>query len=249
MNRWKAATLHLTVSIVVASLVGALLFFLWFPPPYFVAAGASALLLLLVGVDVCIGPLLTLIACSPGKRHRLVLLDLTIIIALQITAFAYGAYTVCRARPVFIVGEVDRLVIVAADEIAPTDLAKATLPEARSLSWHGPRLVGAQPPSGPGAFDVVAHALAGGKDIDRLPQYYAPYQSVAKELLKHAKPLATLKQISPTQRATLQKSYSMGKIPRHLVYLPLVRMDHSYTAILDTEDAKPVAVLDVNPWR
>ncbi len=68
MSRWKAAGIHLSISILIGLVVGALLFGVWYPPPFFHAAGADMLVLLLVGVDVVLGPLLTLIVFKSGKR-------------------------------------------------------------------------------------------------------------------------------------------------------------------------------------
>ena len=68
MSRWKAASIHCSISALVGLIVGFLLFGLWYPPPYFHAAGADELILLLVGVDLTLGPLLTLIVFRSGKR-------------------------------------------------------------------------------------------------------------------------------------------------------------------------------------
>ncbi|MBB6245478.1 hypothetical protein [Rhodanobacter sp. A1T4] len=48
-------------------------------------------------------------------------------------AFGYGFHVICQAQPVFIVGEVDRLV-VAADQLSDADLAKDRRPEYRNRS-------------------------------------------------------------------------------------------------------------------
>ena len=52
MSRWKAAGLHLLISLVVAILAGSLIYFVWYPPPYFQVAGGSTLMLVMMGVDV-----------------------------------------------------------------------------------------------------------------------------------------------------------------------------------------------------
>mgnify|MGYP006909088043 CR=1 FL=1 len=169
LSRWQAAGLHLSVSVCVAAVVGALLYFLWFPQPWFVAAGASTLILLLMGVDVCIGPLLTAIAFNPRKSRRELRVDLGVIVLAQTIAFAYGLHVIEDARPVFIVAAVDRYVLVAADQLDDADLAKGSKPQFRHRSWTGPVLVGAiLPPDG----DPLQHALnvlAGGQNIDRPP--------------------------------------------------------------------------------
>lgn len=248
MTRFKAAGLHFSISIVTACVMGALLYFVWFPQPWFVAAGASALILLLMGVDVCIGPLLTLIAFNPAKRRKLLHLDLTIIALVQIAAFAYGLSVIVRARPVFIVAAVDRYVVVAADQLADQDLTQASTPAFSQRSWHGPLLVGAVPP-GDADPTFIMKVLAGGKDIDRLPRFYVPYAQVAHDLMQRAQPLTTLHPHNARQRARLAHWRTRAKSEGlALGYLPVERQDASYTAIVNLKSAKPLAVLDIDPW-
>lgn len=249
MSRWKASAIHLSISLVVAAIVVTLLYTLWFPPPYFIAAGAGTLIPLLMGVDIAIGPLLTLLVMRPGKPKRLRRLDLSIIVALQVVAFSYGFHVICLARPVFIVGEVDRLVVVAADQLSDADLAKASRPEYSSRSWGGPRLVGALPPKGDRAFDVAAHAMAGGKDIDQLPEFYVPYEQVFNVLMKHSRPLGQLKPQDARQRAQLaQLENAAASSKRALYFLPLERRDVDYTAIISPDQKQPISVLAIDPW-
>lgn len=248
MTRFKAAGLHLFISIVLACAMGALLYFVWFPKPWFVAAGASTLILLLMGVDVCIGPLLTLIAFNPNKRRSLLRLDLTVIMLLQTIAFFYGLSVITHARPVFIVAEVDRYVVVAADQIADADLAQGKQPAFRQRSWHGPRLVGAVPPAS-ASIGFIKKVLATGKDIDRLPRFYVAYSQVADALMQHARPLSTLHPHSTRQRQALQHWQARAaQTGMRLGYLPVTRQDHDYTAIVDRKSAKPLAVLAIDPW-
>jgi hypothetical protein len=72
VSRWKAAGIHLAISFALALAVAALLYLLWFPPPYFIAAGATGLMLLIIGVDVIVGPALTLLVFNPAKPKRLI---------------------------------------------------------------------------------------------------------------------------------------------------------------------------------
>lgn len=249
MSRWKAAAIHLSISLVLAAIVATLLYTLWFPPPYFFAAGAGTLIPLLMGVDIAIGPLLTLVVMSPGKSRKLRRLDLSIIAILQLVAFGYGFHVIYQARPVFIVGAVDRLVVVAADQLGDADLAKGNRPEYRTRSWSGPRLVGVQPPKGNHAFDVIVQAMSSGKDIDRLPEFYVPYEQVAADLMKHARPLTQLQPADARQRKQLvrleQAAAARGQT---LHFLPLERHDVDYTAIFSPDQPQPVAVLAIDPW-
>jgi hypothetical protein len=248
MNRWKAAGVHLSISVVLAALVGSLLYFVWFPSPYFVAAGAGGLILLLMGVDVGIGPLITLLVVNRHKARKLVLLDLSIIGVLQIIAFGYGLHVIVNARPVFIVAEVDRLVIVSAQDLSDADLAKGDRPEFRTRSMTGPILVGALPPKGKDTGGFAMKVLASGKDIDRMPEYYLPYdQVIDASLKKYGKPLDSLKKATDSQRAYLSRL--QAQLPGEtLAVLPLQRGDNDYAAIISSVSKRPIAVLPIDPW-
>ena len=56
-QRLRAATIHLSVTLVVAALAAWLVFGLWYPYPYREISGGRELFLLVVAVDVVLGPL------------------------------------------------------------------------------------------------------------------------------------------------------------------------------------------------
>lgn len=248
ISRWKAAGIHLAISLALALGVAALLYLLWFPPPYFIAAGATGLMLLIFGVDVVLGPALTLLVFNPTKPKHLIRLDLSIIGVLQAAAFTYGLFVICQARPVFVVAAVDRLKIVMADELSDVDLTKGHAPEFRRRSWSGPLLVGAKPYAGD-SLKVAMQALSSGKDIDLQPAHYVPYDAASGTLMKHARPLTELKRLTPTQLADLQALTEKARDRSDtLVYVPLQSREHDYVAILSSLTHQPVAVLAADPW-
>src|SRR5689334_12196169 len=110
MTRWKAAGIHLGISLVIALLVGSVIYFVWYPPPFFTVSGGNTLMLLIMGVDVVIGPALTLAVFRVGKWG--LKFDLSVIAILQFAAFCYGLYIIAAARPVFLVAETDRFIPV-----------------------------------------------------------------------------------------------------------------------------------------
>ena len=247
MSRWKAAAIHLTISLALATTIGAVLYFLWFPPPYFVAAGASRLILVLMGVDIGIGPLLTLLVVNQRKPKRLLKMDLSVIAMLQALAFGYGIHAIAAARPVFVVAEIDRFVLVAADQISDTDLAQGNLPTFRTRSWTGPRLVGAVPPKGNKGIAIAEQAITGGKDIDRLPQFYVAYDQVVDKLMHRAKSLEQLDKATADQHRQLEQlQAATGDGP--LLALPLQRGDEDFTVILSPRTKKPLQVLALDSW-
>src|SRR5450755_3599575 len=180
MKRWKASAIHLGISALIATIVVGVMLKLWYPPPYFDAMGGGTLIMLIVGCDVVLGPLITLIIFKSGKKG--LKMDLIIIGVLQLLALAYGTYTIFIARPVFTVFAVDRFEVVAANDIRPEELVKAPDPSFSTFSLTGPRVVAARLPSDPQEKSrIMMEAAVGGDDIKNLPRLYVSYDSVAKE--------------------------------------------------------------------
>src|SRR5450432_393620 len=195
MTRWKAAAILLAISGCVGLIVGALLLGVWYPPPYFHAAGADELILLLVGVDLAIGPLLTLIVFRTGKRG--LKFDLVFIGLVQSIALVYGMSVILQSRPVFLVGVLDRFVLVSANEISDADLAQGHEARFRSRSWTGPRLVAAELPTDPKERNDLVFSSFSGGDVQNMPKYYRDYAAAGKALLAKAKALDLLRSERP----------------------------------------------------
>jgi hypothetical protein len=56
-----AMAIHFGVTAVFAASAAALIFFVWFPPPFHTMIGGTELFLLVVGCDLALGPLLSLV--------------------------------------------------------------------------------------------------------------------------------------------------------------------------------------------
>lgn len=98
LNRYQAFGIHFLASLVIFALLTALIFFYWFPGILRVADPSwQQILMVIAGVDLVLGPALTLIVFNPTKKS--LKMDLSIIAALQIAALAYGSYTVHNTRP------------------------------------------------------------------------------------------------------------------------------------------------------
>jgi len=223
------------------------MFGVWYPPPFFHAAGADELILLLIGVDLAVGPLLTLIVFRPGKPG--LIFDLISISVLQGAALVYGMNVVLQARPVFLVAAVDRLVLVSADEITDADLAQGSEPRFRSRSWSGPRLVAARMPSDPKERSDLAFSALSGRDLQNLPRYYRDYGEGGVSLLQRAKPLSTLVQKSADDRARVEHWLAgSGRSSETVVWVPLQASKADLVMLLDANTARPIQALEIDPW-
>lgn len=245
MSRWKAAAIHLSISVLIALTSAAMIFGVWYPSPYDHAAGADTLVLLVLGVDIVLGPLLTLLVYRHGKRGMR--FDLCVIALLQAGAFIYGVIVVTQARPVFVVGAIDRFVLVSADSLAPADLAEGSQPEFRSLSWTGPRLVNALRPDNKSERSDLLFSGADGKDIELFPKYYADYATHAAPLLARAHPLDTLtKPEAPELIDAWLRKHNRQRAD--VVWLPLVGRSADIVLLLDRQDGRVLGSLPIAPW-
>lgn len=248
LNRWKAAGIHLCLSALIATTVVVFMLLLWYPPPYFNLMGGQGLLMILVGVDVTLGPLLTLIIFNPQKKS--LKFDLSVIAALQIAALAYGMWVMFEARPVYAAFAMDRFEIVSAKDLDQVDL-DAGAPEYRELSLTGPRVVGIRYPDkdkNVEEWNKLVFLGASGKDAPELPKYYVPYADIAAAVLRRAKPLASLIAAKPGSKAAIDAFVAgSGRALNDFVYVPLSGRDTAMTAVLDARDASIVKFLPIEP--
>lgn len=197
MTRWKACAIHLALSALVLILLAAVLVWRWYPPGLFHMARADGLLILIGGVDLVLGPLLTLIVFKSGKKS--LKFDLGVIALLQVAALAFGLHAVWKSRPVFLVASDTRLTLVYAFEIEPPDLAKAPA-QYRPLPALGARTVAITMPD---AIGDTFRSMT-GEDHRLMPAKYHPYADVAPSLRRHATPVdVVLAQLQADDRERL----------------------------------------------
>jgi hypothetical protein len=247
LNRWQASGLHLVLSALIALTLILLVVAIWYPAPYFAAMGGATLLRLLIGIDVVLGPLITLIIFDP-KKPRLKF-DLAVIGALQLAALAAGAFIMFEARPVYAVFTSDRFEVVPANSIDRASMVRAKA-EFQSLPLGGPRVVGAhQPTDARERADITMSAAMGGPDIAHLPHLYHAYDEVAVDAGRRARPLSQLARRSADD-ALQVRGYldTSGRAEGSVGYLPVRARNEDYAVVLDRKSGAIVGSLRINPW-
>jgi len=247
MSRWKAAAIHLGISFTISIALGVLLLGVWYPPPYFHAAGADELMLLLVGIDIVVGPIFTLIIFRSGKRG--LGFDLSVIGIVQAALFSYGMMVVLGSRPVFLVGAIDRFVLVSADEIDLDSMQKAKDPVFQKLSWSGPQLVAAVPPTDRHEkSDLLFSAALANRDIEQMPSYYVAYDTQAKVIVAHAQNLEQLRKLHPAEDSLLEDFLATQTDISDLAWVPLTARRHDLVMIISRKSGNPLQALAIDPW-
>lgn len=241
-SRWQAAGTHLLISCSIAAVVITIMLGVWYPGPLFEAAGGSGMLYILVGVDVILGPLLTLIVFKSGKRGMK--FDLAVIGLVQLSALVYGAHIVFLARPAFIVFVKDRFELVIAAEQDPAEQALARFPQFREPGWTGPKLVAADMPADPKERNALIDAAMAGLDLQNFPRYYVPYAERTGEVLAKAETIARLRIAEPVSAKAVDKYLADSGTREADVRALMLRTRFAWVVVLvDAKTAQPVKMV------
>ena len=247
LNRWQASALHLALSAAIAALVVTLMLLVWYPQQYFTAMGGDTLILILIGVDVMVGPLITLIIFVPKKKG--LRFDLAVIATLQLAALTYGVSVMFEARPVYNVFVVDRFEVIAANAVDADSLARADA-EFQTLPLAGPKVIAARQPDNPQRLsDIVLSAAQGGPDLANLADLYVPYAELQQDAAKRARPLADLAKRQPQEAAAIRAFVAgSGRAENAMGFLPMKARNQDMAVIVDNKSGEFVGILPVHPW-
>ncbi|ANH69859.1 TfpX/TfpZ family type IV pilin accessory protein [Mitsuaria sp. 7] len=245
-GRLRASSLHFIFTLIVAAAVAAAVFLLWYPWPYSEVSGGVGLFLLIVGVDVVLGPLITLVVFDPRKSRGELWRDMSVVVVLQLAGLVFGAHTMFIARPVALVLEIDRFRAVIAASVVEQELSKA--PESlRVLSISGPRLVNTREVKTEEKMDAVFAAF-GGADLGMRPSFWQEWDERGRsQALKVGKPLAALLARHPEQAEALRTAISRtGKPTEQLLYIPLIARQYDWSVLIDKSTGDPVGFAPVD---
>ncbi len=98
-TRWGAFAGHVVISIAIFAALCGIIYFLLFPGALFFVAGGIDGIKIVAGVDLVLGPLLTLVIYNYAKPRKELIRDLAIIAFIQFSALSAGMYVVYQNRP------------------------------------------------------------------------------------------------------------------------------------------------------
>lgn len=244
MTRFKAFGTHFLLSLAIVSFVLTVVLLLWYPQPWFQVFNAVDVIKVLIAVDLVLGPLLTLILFSPGKKG--LWLDMSCVFLLQITALVYGVSVIYDERPYFAVFAKDRFEVMPRKDV---ELEGVDNPAFLEKPWSEPIFVVAQVPTDPKAYNrLLEETLFEGKpDIGRRPEFWFTYADNADMVLAHAKPLENLARIDAQvaeEVAQLQAKHGDGR----LAYVPVLGKKDFLALVIDETTTRPVDIIGVDPY-
>ena len=246
-NRINAFFLHLIFSAFIVFCFTLSTILIWYPDYLMSLTGAKTIFLMIIGIDVCLGPILTLIIFNKTKKK--LASDLAIIFIIQLSALAYGMYTVTIARPVYIVFAVDRFELVQANEISTENLKKAKEEKFKHLPTFKLKWVSAKRPSDKKEKEkLLFESIETGLDLAQLPKYYQSYSQAIPQIIEKSIPLSSLERFNQHKLQEVKKTLSKYKDYKKYRYLPLAGKKTSLTVIIDTKSGAVIEVINLNPW-
>ena len=113
-SRWTAFAIHLAISAIILTVLLGVIFFVWFPRDLIFAGGVGGLKILM-GVDLVLGPVLTLLVYKQYKPS--LKMDLTIIGLIQMGCLIAGMWIIFNERPLVQVLADDGVHLLAASDL------------------------------------------------------------------------------------------------------------------------------------
>lgn len=249
MTRWKASAIHLAISAAIATIALALMLLLWYAPPFFASAGGRQVLLIMLGVDVTLGPLITLIIFNTKKTRKALVFDYIVIGVLQFSALLYGVDVMFHGRPVFVVFIKNSFDMVLANQLNDEDVRRARFAEYRSLPLTGPVYVYSELPADIKERNEVVLAAFSGKDLPVFPKYYQPYAGHEPAVGAAAQPIDTLKKLNPYRVAEIDDTIRRnGWVESEIGFVPLRSKFEDMAVVVNKRDGKVLTMLKMQPW-
>jgi hypothetical protein len=97
-NRYQAFAVHMAISLVIFFILLICITQYWYPGILFDTGNGWKAIGIIIGIDLILGPLLTLIVFNHNKTS--LKFDLWVIALVQTTALIYGTWTIHQTRPI-----------------------------------------------------------------------------------------------------------------------------------------------------
>jgi len=244
MTKVKAFTSHLGISLIIFLGILSLLIFAWFPPPFFTSDGGWQGIRIIAGVDLVLGPLLTLIVFKPGKPG--LKFDLSVIGLMQLSALAWGIWMLHHERPVAAVYADNYFAPVSYSDIKPFGMTRQKF---QMLGDKPPYWIFSDLPKNPDKLQKVRiSALRRGLPMSRLVEYYKPIDAQAmREIRDKSIDMQRWLKNKPAELKRYRQFLAEHGGGEELVFLPWRARKHYEIIALDSKTRKYVGTLDLWP--
>jgi hypothetical protein len=244
-QKLRAFAIHFAISLIVILFFLIYIYFVAYTPPVLKLEGGSDIALIIFGVDLTLGPLMTLILYREGKRG--LKFDLTLVAVVQIAAFLYGAWTLYSERPLYLAYTVEHFKIIPAASIDTDELSEPSL----APGWfRGPQAVYVERPTSQKEREkILFDSLGGGRDIQFLPEYYRPFRIHLDKVIDRAWTLERIKAERPQAAVEIGRAIQeLGKKDMDVLLIPIMGHAREGAVVVDRNDGEILDYVDVTIW-
>jgi hypothetical protein len=244
LSRFQAFAIHLLISSAVLGSFLAFVFLVWYPHPFFILEGLVQIVWVLVGVDIVLGPALTLVVFKTGKPG--LKRDLSIIAAIQIFGFIYGAHAFYIERPSFAVFfDSDYFEVIPASEMKDLSNLDTTLGHSK---LGGPSIVFVEAPREIEELKKILEEMKkGAPPIHLRPDFYRPLKGYINTKFRLSRDLDKLEKIPANKSVISQFKSEYGERVREFVYFPIRGKVTSRLLVIDRKTEMVVDTIGINP--
>jgi hypothetical protein len=242
MTKLKAFATHLSLSFVIFLFILFLIVFEWYPPPFFTSDGGWQGIRIIAGVDLVLGPVLTLIVIKPGKPG--LKFDLVVIALVQTTALAWGIWTVHHERPIATVFVENYFAPVTLYEIQGSGMSATKL---QTFGSKPPYWIFSKLPSDPDALQKVRlEALRMGRPLFMFAEYYHVMDKTALQVIKaHALDMPKWLQNKPLDKQRYQQFLNRHNDIKDLIFIPWHARQTYEIIALDADTGKYIGATHI----
>lgn len=178
-NRWQAFASHLALSLIIFLTLTFIIVFIWYPGDLIQAGGWQGLKIV-AGIDLVLGPLLTLIIYNPTKKS--LPFDLAFIALIQLCGLSYGVYAIHNEKPEILVLSYDGIHVITYTDTLSENFDRKAL---EAFSPKRPAVAALDlPPTPEEAYQVAfMHNLAGDSPITSRVDLYRKLTSINSHAL------------------------------------------------------------------
>lgn len=236
-KRLKFACKHFFISVLIGILTALLIYYVWYPYPLNIAVGVDQIFVMFIGIDIIIGPILGFLVYKESKKN--LKFDLFIVVLFQFSAFIFGLISLEKARPAWIVFNLNQFELILKNEIIlPANKSNLKYNES---SWLGPQWVSTTPAKNitqknNDIFEAVFNHVSTAQKVERYMDIRIAKKTIIskaieiKELSKYNSDLSILK-----------------KHPEAKKYLPLKSKLVDMTVLLD-KTGNVIKIVNLRPW-
>lgn len=242
--RIRAFLIHLAISFAIFFVLAYLIVVYWYPLPFFHTDGGWQGIRIIAGVDLVLGPLLTLIVYKPGKPG--LKLDLTLIGLAQAMALTWGIWVTYTERPVAVVYSLKYFTPVSAKLLSQVGISQ------KSLTVYGKNnpvpIYVDLPQERDAQQKYLAQAVSSGTPLYLFTELYQKFDRESLQILKQqSDQLYRYLESDPTGQKLLTAFFQIHpELYNRYLFIPLHSRYQRLVIVVDAADLSFKDTLNIN---